>query len=188
MKKLALLLLNLILFIGIISAQELQVVKPIQNCLIKGTSTMHDWELNISQINGKIEVTKTDGKIPQINNLMITIPVVGLKSSKSTMTEKTYELLKKDKYPIIKLESNSITLNPAGSDYRATVQATITVAGQSRNKTIASIVKLHPDGKVTTTGSFTLLLTEFGLEPPKMFLGALKTGDQVTIQYEIHFK
>ena len=56
--------------------QELQVVKPIQNCLIKGTSTMHDWELNISQINGKIEVTyrdwETDRKSTRLNSSHIT--------------------------------------------------------------------------------------------------------------------
>lgn len=188
MKKLTLVLLNLFLFVGLINAQELQVLKPIQNCFIKGTSTMHDWELNITQINGKSDIIKTDGKISQIKDISITVPVIGLKSSKSTMTDKTYELLKKDQYPALKLESNSITLTQAGLDYKATIQANITVAGQTRKKTITSTIKTSADGKITASGSFTLLLTEFGLEPPKMFLGALKTGDQITIQYEINLK
>jgi len=38
---------------------------------------------------------------------------------------------------------------------------------------------------VEVTGSRALLMSEFGIKPPTMFMGMLKTADQVTITLNV---
>ena len=40
-------------------------------------------------------------------------------------------------------------------------------------------------GRLHVRGTRDLLMTEFGIKPPTMFMGMLKTDDKVTITFEL---
>ena len=46
----------------------------------------------------------------------------------------------------------------------------------------------QPDGSIALTGSLSLLMTDFGVEPPTAMLGMMKTADQVTVKFELRVR
>ena len=42
-----------------------------------------------------------------------------------------------------------------------------------------------PDGQFRLTGSLPLLMTDFGIDPPKAMPGTLKTGDRVVVHFDV---
>jgi polyisoprenoid-binding protein YceI len=38
---------------------------------------------------------------------------------------------------------------------------------------------------MTVSGDYTLKMTDYGIQPPKAMWGTIKTGDEVTIKFEI---
>lgn len=176
---------------NILMAQTMvQPQSPAQTFIIKGTSTLHDWEMKATQIFGSMSVVNEGGTLKSIPNVKIKVPVSSLKSDKSTMDSKTYEALKKDKFPNITYESTEITLIPSDKADLWFCKSTgiMNVAGTPRKKTISGSIKKLPDGRYHAMTTIYITMTEFGVEPPVMFLGTLKTGDKVTVTIEVFFK
>jgi hypothetical protein len=46
---------------------------------------------------------------------------------------------------------------------------------------------VNPSGVVNVKGIVPLKMTDFGVDPPTAMLGALKTGDDIKINYDFQF-
>lgn len=173
------------------SAQTvMQPQSPAQSFIIKGTSTLHDWEMKATQIYGTMSTVLEEGILKSIPTVKIRVPVASLKSDKSSMDNKTYDALKKDKFPNITFESTDVTLIPSDNPNFWFCKSTgvLTVAGVSNKKTISGSVKKLQDGRFEAMSTIYITMTEFGVTPPVMFLGSLKTGDKVSITTDVIFK
>jgi polyisoprenoid-binding protein YceI len=92
--------------------------------------------------------------------------------------------MKADKHPIITFRLGSYTVEPSadgGNSVKAT--GTLTVAGVERPTDLVLEVK-ESAGVLHVRGTRDLLMTEFGIKPPTMFMGMLKTHDKVTIAFD----
>src|SRR5208282_5876100 len=63
----------------------------------------------------------------------------------------------------------------------------LTIAGQSKPVTMDVEFRLSPDG-VTVKGSYTLKMSDYGIKPPTLMLGAIKVRDPVTIRFDLVLK
>ena len=154
---------------------------------VAGTSTLHDWESDVTEVDasGKFFVS-TDG-IQRISSLTVTIPVEKIISGKgSIMDSKTYKALKSDAHPniIYRLSSvDNITSTSEGVDMETT--GVLTIAGVDKTIKMTVAAKLSPDGELVFQGSKALKMTDFKVKPPTAMLGAIKTGDDVTIKFKV---
>ncbi len=57
------------------------------------------------------------------------------------------------------------------------------VAGVEREVSLA-LTTARKDANLLVTGALTMLMTDFGITPPKAMLGMLKTDPKVTITFE----
>ena len=151
---------------------------------VNGTSTMHDWEMKSASKTGTANITVTDSKLVDINSIDITLPAESIKSEKTSMDKVAYETLKTDKYKTIKyvLKSaekvNETTWNLTG---------TYTIAGVSKeHKTQVKTSVLN--GIVNIAGSDKITFKEFGMKSPTAMLGTIKTGEDLTIKFNLNFK
>ncbi len=150
---------------------------------VNGTSTMHDWEMTSPSKIGTANLTVTDSKLADINSIDITLPAESIKSEKTSMDKVAYETLKTDKFKNIKyvLKSadkvNETTWNLTG---------TYTIAGVS--KVLKTQVKTTVvNGVVNIQGSNKITFTEFGMKSPTAMFGAIKTGEELTIKFNLNF-
>jgi polyisoprenoid-binding protein YceI len=150
---------------------------------VTGTSTMHDWEMKSASRTGTANLTVTDSKLVDINSIDITLPAESIKSEKKSMDNVAYETLKTDKNKNIKyvLKSaekvNETTWNLTG---------TYTIAGVS--KIVKTQVKTTVvNGVVNLQGSNKIKFAEFGMKSPTAMFGAIKTGEDLTVKFNLNF-
>lgn len=158
MKKL---ICSLLLLSGLVYAENIE---------IHGTSTLHDWKM-VS--NETTTVFENDGS--KITKLNVSVQIKTLKSGDSGLDEKAYDTLKIDR-------NNVITFKLLEADTTAgTIKGVFKVLDKERTETLKPEV-LTLD---RVAGSFKVKMTEFGLEVPSVMFGAIKSGDEVTVKYDI---
>jgi len=64
----------------------------------------------------------------------------------------------------------------------------LTIAGVTKQVTLQGKITENADGSATITGSRKIKMSEFGITPPSFMLGALKVGDEVTVEYTLKLK
>lgn len=168
-------------------AQEYKLMNDVSLIRVSGTSTLHDWHVDGEQQSGKLKVTR-EANIT-INELTFNVKAESLKSGKSSMDKNTYKALKTDKYKDItfKYISRNSTIKKGDNTYIITANGSLTVSGVAKN--IILELELTVDGDLLKiNGKKDILMTDFGIDPPKALLGTIKTGNEITITYESVFK
>jgi polyisoprenoid-binding protein YceI len=152
---------------------------------IAGTSTLHDWTAEVTRVSGSGKISFKGKELSGITALSISLDAQSIKSEKgTTMDNNIYKTLKAKQYPAISFNLTKVnSITPKGGGYEVNADGKITIAGVT--KTVNLLVNgTENNGGITFKGSKKLKMTDYGLEPPVMFLGTLKTGDEVTVRFE----
>ncbi|MDD3344434.1 MAG: YceI family protein [Sulfurospirillaceae bacterium] len=137
---------------------------------IHGTSTLHDWAMVSKTMNVVFESDNS-----KITKLDVGVQIKTLKSGDEGLDEKAYETLKIDR-------NNVITFSLKEYNANGTIKGVFKVLDKERVET------LTPDTLTMNhvAGSFKVKMTDFGLEIPSVMFGAIKSGDEVTVKYDIN--
>ncbi|MBN8576335.1 MAG: YceI family protein [Cytophagales bacterium] len=148
---------------------------------IAGTSTMHDWTMTSQQAATQAQFeTDAAGQLSKVNSIVVTIPAESLKSGKGAMDKNAYNALKTDKNKDIRFQLDNATVN-AGN---IIAHGTLTIAGSSKPTELTVTAKQEANG-IRFQGSKKIKMTEFNVEPPSFMFGSVKTGDEITITFNI---
>lgn len=151
---------------------------------VSGTSTMHDWESNAEKVDFKGIIKLTDNMLVDIQAAVVKVPVVSIKSTKGKiMDNKTYDAFDYEKNPNIIFTLNSAKINTNTST--VDMKGTLAMAGATRPVDITARYKVLQNGDVQFTGSKKLKMTDFKMEPPTAMMGAIKVGDDITVNFDI---
>jgi hypothetical protein len=114
----------------------------------------------------------------------ITIPAATLSSPKDGLDKNMHKALKVTEHPNITFRLSRLEGADAAGSFRGV--GILTVAGVAREVMLA-MKTLRTDATFTVTGEVGLLMTDFGITPPKAMLGMLKTDPKVTVTFETVF-
>jgi hypothetical protein len=110
----------------------------------------------------------------------VVIPAASLKSDKADLDKNMHKALKVQQFAEIRFRLRA--LEAAGGAYRAL--GTLTIAGVEKD--VALNVQVERKGAaLAVTGGTGLLMTDYGITPPKAMLGMLKTDPKVQITIEL---
>lgn len=151
--------------------------------LIKGSSTMHDWESPLEKYSGNITVALQEGKITAIESLDLSMEVESIESGKKKMDKLTYEAFDSEANPNITFKLKEVK-KLSGNE--AIVIGDLTMAGSTQQVEIAGTCTYENDA-VKVTASHTLNMEQFGMERPTAMLGAIKVGAEDTIDFDLNF-
>ncbi|MCW8981005.1 YceI family protein [Altibacter sp.] len=156
--------------------------------LIKGTSSLHDWEMISKSFNGFFIVENAESANPTLKDIQVTLGVTTLESDNRVMNKKTYDALKNDEHPKIYYKLKQVkSIKAIGNDtYKAILNGTLTIAGKSKVVDIAATLVLNST-KVSIHGEKALKMSDFDVEPPTALLGTLKTGNDITIEFNLNY-
>ncbi len=150
---------------------------------VKGTSTLHDWEMNSKE--GKTEAVIELGSIPKILALKFTLPAESLKSHHSAMDKNAYKTLKTEKYAYLTFVITSSKMTAVDSStFNMNGLGQLEIAGVKKEIELNAVCKVGPDKSLMCTGSKQIKMSDYGLEPPSMMLGTVKTGNEITIDFK----
>lgn len=165
-----------------VAAQELTLSEG-SELWIDGTSNRDDWTVysqEMSAVAGEI-----DGTVPGAMQLTVTANMI--KSQKSTIMDRLmYEALKVNEHPTITYEMiEAVPSEDDESVLRTTGE--LTLAGVTNEVEMDVQVERLDDGSIRYTGNTPLKLTNYGMRPPTAMFGALRTGDDVTVHFDVVF-
>lgn len=154
---------------------------------LAGTSNIHSYNATSTSVKvtrvqfGARPTTWDDVLKPgALTAFEIAIPVETLKSGKDGLDSNMYKALKAKEhanitFKLIKLEAAAKT-----DCWRAT--GVLNVAGVDRQIAL-DLTGERKNGSLTIQGETQILMTDFGIAPPKAMLGMLKTDPKVTVTF-----
>lgn len=180
--------LILLFFLAIFSPLKAQQTYALsaddQQLAVFGTSTLHDWEMTTSSAVGAGTFQIENGKLVWVKDLTISFDAESLKSGKRGMDKKAYTALKTSdhKSVIFRLKEYQPKANGEGE-----VKGQLEVAGESREVALTVEEQVTSQG-LNVKGSAAFKLTDFKIDPPRALAGTIRTGDEVTIEFNVIFK
>ncbi|MFD1604000.1 YceI family protein [Flavobacterium artemisiae] len=175
-----------ITFLGMTSfmnAQKSYALDGKSTFSVAGTSTLHDWEMKSASGTGTASFTIANAKLTEIESLSVTLLAESVKSEKKSMDKVAYETLKTDKNKNIKYVLKSAE---KVNDNTWELTGTYTIAGVSKVYKTTVKTTVTKDG-LNLQGSNKITFTEFGMKSPTAMLGTIKTGQDLTIKFNLTF-
>jgi polyisoprenoid-binding protein YceI len=111
----------------------------------------------------------------------IAIPAESLKSSKEGLDKNMYKALKTKEHADIVFRLAKIEPGPAGTLAAA---GTLRIAGVEREVTLPLKAVRTADG-LAVSGAVDVLMTDFGIAPPKAMLGMVKADPKIKVTFEV---
>ncbi len=169
-------------------------IVPLPETLIRidGDSSLRKWSSTATKFNFKAKTTtekKIDVNAPwMFQEFEFVIPVKAMRSGDGKLDEHMQEAMKAEQNTQIVIRLNQFKLGEKKEDGSRQVdaQGEITVSGVTKPLELQASVTV--DGqKVKASGQKKLLMTDFGIEPPTMMLGTVKTANEVNVVYQVAF-
>jgi len=154
--------------------------------VVSGTSTLHDWKMESSQGEcTAIFTLDAAGQLNSLTALRFTMPAQSLKSEHSGMDKNAYKALKTDKSPTLTYQLTTATLTPDGT---VKCMGKLTLAGAVQETELTATAKVNADKSITVKGSKKISMKTFNIAPPSFMMGTVKTGNDVTVSFELTLK
>jgi len=160
---------------------------------IAGSSNIHDYTATTTEIR----VTRVHlGTVPVGANLLdsalkpgvvdgfeIAIPAKSLASKKDGLDKNMHAALKASEHPDITFKLLRFEPKAAPATGLRAI-GVLRVAGVDRQVAI-DLTTERKDAVLLVKGTLALLMTDFGITPPKAMMGMLKTDPKVTITFDV---
>lgn len=179
-----------ILFFGFsqLTDKKLEIDKKNSKFEVKGTSTLHDWKVDVTKVDGEMTIqVDENNKVVNFNSVNINCVSNSLLSGESGMDKKTFEALKTDKFPTINFKAENIIKGSViNGKQQYIANGLITICGVSK-KALISAVLTENGGVIYFEGRKDIKMTDFGIVPPTAVFGTIKSGDNVTVVFKANF-
>ncbi len=153
---------------------------------LEGTSNVHDFTATTKDV--KLTKLSIAGSAPAaaalanptvVDGFEIAIKAATLKSSKDGLDKNMHKALKAAEFPdivfrLVKFEGQGPAIKAFG---------VLKVAGVEKD-VVLDLKVVAAAATLTVTGQVPLLMTDYGITPPKMMLGALKTSPKIRVKFE----
>ncbi|MFT6883219.1 MAG: hypothetical protein ACJAVY_002023 [Marinoscillum sp.] len=174
-------------------SQAIHIIKKDKGSEMKleGTSSMHDWEMEANTSTGKAQFIFKQGNmfhLDSIKSLSFAIKVSDLKSDSDGLNKNAYDALKSNKYKDICYSLTSSALSPEKGGFLITSVGNLVIAGVTKEITMDVHSSIGEDGTITCSGSYQLNMLDYKVEPPSFMWGAMKTGEQITLDFTVTYE
>jgi polyisoprenoid-binding protein YceI len=156
---------------------------------VNGNSTLHPWAASSSTLKVTAIEFAAAGEGNALDHALepgalkafdVAIPVRSLSSPKDGIDKNMHKALKAQEHADIRFRFTA--LDKAGAGYRAV--GVLTIAGVEKEVTLDLQVQ-RKDETLAVTGTTVLVMTDFGVTPPKAMMGVIKTDPKVQITFEV---
>ena len=156
---------------------------------VAGTSTLHDWKCPATKLNANGDLSMHGNELESVNSLWVEVEAKSIKSDKDAMDEKIYEALKTDSYQKITFQMTKMkSIEKKGDVYTVVALGNLTIAGVGKPVELTVNGKVLSTGEVEFSGSKTMRMTQFNVDPPTAMWGVVKAGDEISIAFTLTLK
>ncbi|MGB5988902.1 MAG: YceI family protein [Marinifilaceae bacterium] len=185
MKRVFLVCLFNFLILCAFAQKEYKINIDSSRVVLKGTSTLHDWEASSMAIKGSVFALIEDGSIKDISSVEVSVKVKSLDSKSVGLAKRLHKELAYKEFPNISFKFNRLVVLKKDS---VEIEGDLTIKGVTKKlKLDGNVVFKEGSGDMLFfLGSKTLKMTDFNIVPPKVLLGVIKTGNEVNVDFNIY--
>lgn len=170
----------------VVTATAQDYVVKTSKSTIQGTSSLHDWESQITKVEYKGVFIMEDNVLKSVKSAEVTIPVASIKSTKGRiMDNKTYDAFNAEKNPNITFLLVTAQLRKEGAGNVIDGSGYLTMAGTMKSVKLSGYIKILENGDVHLTVTKKLKMTEYAMEQPTAMMGTITVGDEVTLNFDL---
>lgn len=170
----------------LVDAQSAKVrLMPTSSVTVEGTSNVHDWHAKSTELTSAIQMALPATAGSKVESVTLSLPVTSLKSGKGGLDKNLYKALKADQHPTITFVMKRYTAEPAGDAFAAVLTGTLTVNGVEKDITANATLTGDATVGLKAIGTATFRMTDFGVKPVTALMGTIRTGDQVTVKFDL---
>ena len=150
---------------------------------IEGTSTLHDWTMESTTINGSIAAPSIEQWKNDASDVSVAIPVTSIKSEHAKMDKLMAEALKANANPTIRYELTTADLAQSSPSMQLETRGKLTIAGVTREVAMQVNGTREPNGAYVLTGQLPIRMSDYGIKPPTAMMGTIRTGNDVKVTF-----
>ena len=165
-------------------------LQPESRLWIEGTSTVRSFRCDATGFGVTVE-TLGDGAVAAVmlgvkavSSVGVNVPATQLDCRNGTMNGHMRKALKAEQFPAIAFRMTSYDLATATAGVAGTITGTLALGGVERTITLPA-QGVEQNGVLRITGSQTIRMTEFGLRPPTLMMGAMKVNDPIKVSFDL---
>lgn len=159
---------------------------------IAGTSNIHPYTASTTDVRmSRLVLAPADGdrlqaaaKAGGVEAFEIAIRAASLTSPKDGLDKNMHKALKTNQHQDITFRL--LRLEPAAAANSLKAVGLLTVAGVEKEVAFAIRIAVNAS-TITVMGEVPLLMTDYGITPPKAMLGMLKTDPKITVTFDTVF-
>ncbi|MEO8274853.1 MAG: YceI family protein [Thermoanaerobaculia bacterium] len=169
---------------------------PASRLWLEGDSTLHPYSAKATKlvVTFAFEPASEAGPASElaalragaVRNLVLTVPVDGLSSGEAGLDKNLRKALKSATAPTIRFILSDYSVDPAAETVVAHARGRLSVAGVEKDVTVSGTCDVAANG-LHVVGTTDLLMSDFGIKPPTMMLGAIRTADKVVVRFDLVF-
>jgi polyisoprenoid-binding protein YceI len=155
------------------------------NVVVKGTSTIHDWDMVSGKGRCDLAFTLDAGDRPvALTELQFVIDAESIKSEHTTMDNYAYKAMKTKEHKTITFALASASITPLDAvTYQVKTIGNLSISGVTRRVDLVATAKYNADKSFTVSGSKKIKMTDYGVTPPSVMFGTIKTGNDLEIVF-----
>jgi len=152
---------------------------------IDGTSSLHDWTCEVTKSVGTYS-TGSSASALAIESGQLVVNVDDIECGKRTMNKKVNKALTGNDAKSITFKLSSATAtDKADQAFDLAIVGTLEIAGVTKPIELTAMGAATGTNQVQFEGSVSVVMSEYGVDPPTALLGTLHTGDEVTIRFAV---
>lgn len=175
-------------------------VQPGRQLWLTGSSTIHAYSITATKLDvtftvaaagwhagpGAGEAIEKLIRERGVSTLGVVVGVAGMHSGKDGLDKNMRKALLAEKYPQIRFTMTSYDVAEGTSPGTLSIDARgkLSVAGVEREVRVPVTAKRDGDA-VRLTADVPLLMTQFGIKPPTMMMGTVRTADQIVVHIDL---
>ncbi len=170
--------------------QERSLALASAKVTIDGSSNLHEWSATTTDVRitqAKLGVGLSDANFLEaivkpgaFEAFEIAVPVATLKSGKDALDKNMYKALKSPEIANITFRATKLQAGATAGTLRLT--GLLKIASVQKEVTF-DVTAQQAGAVLTIKGTVPILMTDYGIEPPKAMLGMLKTDPKVTVTF-----
>ncbi|NNF58004.1 MAG: YceI family protein, partial [Rhodothermaceae bacterium] len=145
-----------------------------------------DWDCAAEQLTGTVDAEPTAERFTALGGVSVSVPAARIDCDNGIMNGKLRDALQADAHPTIRYTLTSArvgTVNNGRFGIEATGQ--LSIAGATRTVRVPASGQALGNGRFRITGRVPLTMTQFGIDPPTAMMGTMRTGDAVTVHFDV---
>jgi hypothetical protein len=169
---------------------------------LEGDSTLHRYHAKTGSFSATVVVD--GGRLPTnssptgeevvragaVIGLGFVVPVADLRSGEADLDANLRKALHADQHRDIRYDMFGYEVRSprtSGARMALALAGRLTIAGAAREVEVGAEAFATADG-LRFTGSRDLLMSDFGIKPPRLMLGALRVADRVTVRFDFSLR